>query len=86
MQKRFRLRLDELLQDAEVGPAVLRGMLPRLQHFLGPFVASLTDAQGTYAHHYVAELVSDLQRKNAEGIAYYTTRNARAGRFPRRPG
>ena len=64
MQKRFRIRLDELLQDAEVGPAVLRGMLPRLERFLGPFVASLTDAQGTHAHHYVAGLVSDLQRKN----------------------
>jgi SRSO17 transposase len=70
MQKRFRIRLDELLQDAEVGPAVLRGMLPRLQRFLEPFVASLTDCQGTHAHHYVAGLVSDLQRKNAEGIAY----------------
>lgn len=70
MEKRFRIRLDELLQDAEVDPAVLRGMLPRLERFLEPFVASLTDAQGTHAHHYVAGLVSDLERKNAEGIAY----------------
>jgi SRSO17 transposase len=70
MQQRFRVRLDELLQDAEVGPAVLRGMLPRLGRFLEPFGASLTDAQATHAHHYVAGLVSDLERKNAEGIAY----------------
>ena len=70
MHKRFRIRLDELLHDAEVGPAVLRGMLPRLQCFLEPFVASLTDAQATHAQHYVAGLVSDLERKNAEGIAY----------------
>src|SRR5262249_2220724 len=70
MQKRFRVRLDELLQDAEVDPAVLRGMLPRLDRFLEPFVAALTAAQRTHAHHYVAGLVSDLERKNAEGIAY----------------
>src|SRR5439155_18644836 len=41
-----------------------------LERFLEPFVASLTDAQGTHAHQYVAGLVSDLQRKNAEEIAY----------------
>ena len=70
MHKRFRIRLDELLHDAEVGPAVLRGMLPRLQRFLEPFVTALTGAQATHAHHYVAGLVSDLERKNAEGIAY----------------
>jgi SRSO17 transposase len=70
MQKRFRVRLDGLLQGAEVDPAVLRGMLPRLDRFLEPFVAALTEAQRTHAHHYVAGLVSDLERKNAEGIAY----------------
>jgi SRSO17 transposase len=70
MQQRFRVRLDELLDGAEVGPAVLRGMLPRLERFLEPFVVPLTDAQATHARHYVAGLVSDLQRKNAEGIAY----------------
>jgi SRSO17 transposase len=70
MQQRFRVRLEELLDDAEVSPAVLRGMLPRLERFLDPFAVSLTGAQATHARHYVAGLVSDLQRKNAEGIAY----------------
>jgi SRSO17 transposase len=70
MQKRFRVRLDEVLQEAEVDPAVLRGMLPRLERFLEPFADALTDAQRTHAYHYVAGLVSDLERKNAEGIAY----------------
>src|SRR5262245_24137580 len=70
MERRFRVRLDELLAEAAVDPAVLRGMLPRLERFLAPFVASLTAAQRTHAHHYVAGLVSDLERKNAEGIAY----------------
>src|SRR5262245_9977807 len=70
MEQRFRVRLEQLLDDAEVGPAVRRGMLPRRERFLEPFVTSLTDAQATHARRYVAGLVSDLRRKNAEGIAY----------------
>jgi SRSO17 transposase len=71
MERRFRVRLDELLDDAVVEAAVLRGMLPRLERFLEPFVASLetTERRG-HAQHYVSGLVSDLRRKNAEGIAY----------------
>jgi SRSO17 transposase len=71
MDRRFRVRLEELLDDAVVEPQVLRGMLPRLKRFLEPFVVALdTAAQRTHAHHYIAGLVSDLPRKNAEGIAY----------------
>src|ERR1700740_1829880 len=70
MERRFRVRLDELLDDAVVEPAVLRGMLPRLERFLEPFVASLeTTERRSHAHHYVSGLVSDLRRKHAEGIA-----------------
>jgi len=71
MDRRFRVRLDELLDDAVVAPAVLRGMVPRLEQFLEPFVATLANnPQRDHARHYVAGLVSDLERKNAEGIAY----------------
>jgi len=71
MERRFRVRLDELLDDAVVEAAVLRGMLPRLERFLEPFVASLeTTERRSHAQHYVSGLVSDLRRKNAEGIAY----------------
>jgi SRSO17 transposase len=71
MERRFRVRLDEVLADAVVEPVVLRGMLSRLECFLEPFVASLETAERrTHARHYVAGLVSDLDRKNAEGIAY----------------
>ena len=71
MERRFRVRLDELLDDAVVAPAVPRGMLPGLECFLEPFLASLdTAAQRHHAHHYAAGLLSDLDRKNAEGIAY----------------
>src|SRR5437016_5769211 len=71
MERRFRVRLDELLDAAVVEPAVLRGALGRLERFLEPFAASLaTAAQRTHTHPYVAGLLSDLRRKNAEGIAY----------------
>jgi SRSO17 transposase len=71
MERRFQARLDELLDDAVVEPAVLRGMLPRLERFLEPFVASLgTPEQRSHTQHYTAGLLSDLGRKNAEAIAY----------------
>ena len=71
MEKRFRVRLEELLDEAEVPPGLLRGVLPRLQTFLEPFVASLARAEQRHnAQHYVQGLLSDLQDKNAEAIAY----------------
>src|SRR5688572_13758371 len=71
MERRFRVRLDELLNDAEVPPDLLRDALPRLQTFLQPFVASLDSAQQrTNARHYVQGLLSDLKSKDAESIAY----------------
>src|SRR5262245_6981973 len=71
MERRFRLRLDELLDDAEVPPGLLRGVLPRLEAFLQPFLDSLRSApQQTNAQHYVQGLLSDLKSKDAESIAY----------------
>jgi SRSO17 transposase len=71
MERRFQARLDELLADAEVRPGLLRGLLPRLGSFLVPFVDSLRSAeQRTNASHYVSGLLSELQSKDAESIAY----------------
>jgi SRSO17 transposase len=71
MERRYQARLDELLDDAEVRPGVLRGVLPRLQSFLEPFVESLLSAeQRTNAQHYVEGLLSDLHSKDVESIAY----------------
>jgi SRSO17 transposase len=71
MERRFRVRLDELLDDAELPPGLLRGVLPRLETFLEPFVASLSRAeQRCNARHYVQGLLSDLDGKNVEAIAY----------------
>src|SRR5215472_10530673 len=71
MERRYRLRLEELLNDAAVPPGLLRGVLPRLEAFLQPFVQTLGSAeQRTNARHYVQGLLSDLPSKDAEAIAY----------------
>jgi SRSO17 transposase len=71
MERRFRARLDELLDDARVRPGFLRGVLPRLDAFLQPFVTALrTPGRQTNARHYVQGLLSDLGSKDAESIAY----------------
>src|SRR5439155_1262391 len=71
MERRFRVRLDELRDDAEVHPGLLRGLVPRLEGFVRPFVAALgSDAQRQNATHYIRGLVSNLGGKTAEAIAY----------------
>jgi SRSO17 transposase len=65
-------RLEQLLDDAQVHPSVVRGLLPRLERFLEPFVARLQrQEQCEHAREYVDGLLSDLEAKNAESIAYY---------------
>ena len=71
MDARFRARRDELLADAELDPAILRGILDKLDGFLDPFVASLQRCEQVgHARFYVAGLISDLEDKNVESIAY----------------
>jgi SRSO17 transposase len=71
MERRFRIRLEELLADAEVPPRLLAGVMPRLEAFLQPFVAALpTPVQRTNTQHYVEGLLSNLPSKDAESIAY----------------
>jgi SRSO17 transposase len=71
MERRFRIRLDELIKDAEVRPSLLTGVLPRLEAFLQPFVQVLqSTGQRTHASQYVQGLLSDLDGKDIESIAY----------------
>jgi hypothetical protein len=61
MERRYRVRLAELFHDAEVPPGLFRGVVPRLEAFLQPFVDALhAAAQRTNAQHYVQGLLSDL--------------------------
>jgi SRSO17 transposase len=71
MERRFAARREQLLADAEVDPCILRGVLPRLDRFLDPFVELLQRSeQGQHGRHYVAGLLSHLEYKNVESIAY----------------
>jgi SRSO17 transposase len=71
MERRFRVRLDELLTEAEVPPDLLRDLGPRLEAFLQPFVATLPRQETrSNALHYAQGLLSNLGGKNAEAIAY----------------
>src|SRR5262245_27426738 len=71
MERRFQARLDELRRDAHVPPGLLRGLAPRLDTFLRPFVAALArQQQRQNAGQYVRGLLSNLGAKTAEAIAY----------------
>jgi SRSO17 transposase len=72
MERRFKVRLDELRKDAEVHPAVFREVFPRLERFVEPFAESLKrKEQEKHLHQYVSGLLSNVESKNAESIAYY---------------
>jgi SRSO17 transposase len=71
MQRRFAARRQELLADAQVDPRILHALGPRLERFLDPFVQLLQRReQAAHARAYVAGLLSRLQYKNVESIAY----------------
>jgi SRSO17 transposase len=71
MERRFRVRLDELRHDAQVPARLFQDVLPRLHTFLLPFVASLQRSeQRDNTRHYVQGLLSHLDKKNVETIAY----------------
>ncbi|MFZ3366932.1 MAG: IS701 family transposase [Candidatus Sulfotelmatobacter sp.] len=71
MERRFTVRFEELMAEAEVKPEALEGVLERLEEFVEPFAASLAHAaQRDHLGEYLAGLVSNIQRKNIESIAY----------------
>ena len=71
MERRFESRLDEMMDQAEVSPELLRGLLPRLTLFLEPFLQSLAGPeQKQRAVEYTTGLMSGLEHKTGEGIAY----------------
>jgi SRSO17 transposase len=68
---RFETRKQELLTDCQVPPGAFRGASDRLEGFAQPFVTAMSSAADRkHARTYIAGLVSDLPRKNAEAIAY----------------
>ena len=71
MHWRYRLRKQQLLDECEVPPEVFRGGIERLAEFSRPFAECLARReQKDHARTYLAGLVSDLEHKTAESIAY----------------
>ena len=69
--ERFDQRLNEMLAQAEVSPEMLRGLLPRLENFVEPFARTLPEPeQRRHAVEYMTGLLSKLEHKTGEGIAY----------------
>lgn len=71
MDRRFEVRKQEMLAECEVAPEIFEGVQERLAQFVHPFAELLRlPAQREHAADYVGGLVSDLERKNIESIAY----------------
>lgn len=71
MEPRFERRKEQLLAGCQVPPTLFRGVMRRLEDFAQPFAASLPSPESrTHSHTYLAGLLSDVERKNAESIAY----------------
>ena len=79
MERRYEIRLRELLDEAVISPEQVRGLLKRLEHFVEPFAACLVRTkQRELAQQYVAGLVSQVERKNVESIAYHHDQDRQA--------
>ena len=71
MDRRFESRLREMLAQAEVAPELIDGLLSRLETFVHPFTASLREPeQHRHTVEYLTGLLSKLEHKTGEGIAY----------------
>ncbi|MGH8102327.1 MAG: IS701 family transposase [Chthoniobacterales bacterium] len=71
MEAQFERRKEELLKECQVSVDLFAHVQPRLEKFMEPFVASFCRSeQREHACTFVQGLLSDLERKNVESIAY----------------
>lgn len=71
MERRYELRLAQMLAQAEISPELLRGLLKRLEVFSEPFAKSFGQPeQRRHLAEYMTGLLSKLERKTGEAIAY----------------
>jgi SRSO17 transposase len=71
MEAKYEDRKQELLKECTVAPEVFARVIPRLEKFMQPFVESLLrKEQVAHASTFVQGLLSDLDHKNTESIAY----------------
>jgi SRSO17 transposase len=71
MEALFERRKEELLEECRVPADLFEQVLPRLVEFMEPFVTSFCRSeQREHARTFVQGLLSNLERKNVESIAY----------------
>jgi len=71
MDRRYDTRLKDMLAQAEVSPELIDGLFPRLETFVHPFTASMPQSTlHCRTFEYVTGLLSKLDHKTAEAIAY----------------
>ncbi len=71
MEARYEARKRALLDECSIAPEIFDEVMLRLEQFMEPFVESLIRTeQVAHARIFVQGLLSDLDHKNAESIAY----------------
>src|SRR5215813_3077619 len=76
MEARYAIRKHQLLAECQVAPEIFDDVMPRLSTFMVPFVETFQgQALMQHAQTYVSGLLSDVERKNVESIAYHVGQN-----------
>jgi len=71
MEAEYATRKQQLLAECHVPPHIFDQVMPRLETFMAPFVATCCRQEpSAHAHTYVRGLLSDVERKNVASIAY----------------
>jgi len=71
MEPRYEQRKQALLEECRLAPEIFDQIMPRLERFMAPYLARLVrQEQVGHGQIFVQGLLSDLERKNVESIAY----------------
>jgi SRSO17 transposase len=71
MDARYAIRKTQLLDECQVAPEIFEQVIPRLYAFMAPFVKTFQgQIAAQHAKTYVCGLLSDVEHKNVESIAY----------------
>src|SRR5713101_4441781 len=71
MEARYAFRKSQLLDECQMAPAIFEQVIPRLYTFMKPFVKTFQgQVADQHAKTYICGLLSDVEHKNVESIAY----------------
>jgi SRSO17 transposase len=71
MEAEYATRKQQLLEECQVAPEIFDQVVARLETFMVPFVSTFRRQEpSAHAHTYVRGLLSEVERKNVESIAY----------------